>query len=331
MDLPPALRAALAAELGGVPAREIVALVAELSARYRSDTPSHHAASVRSPEEAAAYAAFRLPATYAAAYAALAQARDRLPDWHPRTLLDAGAGPGTAAWAALAVWPSLERITCVEREPAMIALGRRLAAHSGQPAIVDAQWQTMDLAGPWEAPAHDLIIAAYVLGELSSERGAKLVRMLWQRTMGVLLIVEPGTPAGFARVRQTRAQFLAADATTLAPCPHDRPCPMPAADWCHFAQRVARSHLHRQAKSGELPYEDEKFAYVAVSRQPGTPIGGRVLRHPLTHKGHIQLALCTPDGLTTTMVTRKDPHRLRQARDLRWGSAVLATDPDGGF
>jgi ribosomal protein RSM22 (predicted rRNA methylase) len=183
-----------------------------------------------------------------------------------------------------------------------------------------------EVSGAWEPAAHDLVIAAYLLGELSPERGANLMRTLWQLTVGVLVIVEPGTPAGFARVRQAREQLLAAGATTLAPCPHGRPCPMLEPDWCHFAQRLARSRLHRQAKSGELPYEDEKFSYVAASRQPGTPIGGRVLRHPLTHKGHIQLALCTPHGLTTSTVTRKDPQRFHQARDLRWGSALPAPE-----
>ena len=39
-------------------------------------------------------------------------------------------------------------------------------------------------------------------------------------------------------------------------------------DWCHFTCRVARSRLHKLLKGGEAPYEDEKFAFLAVARQP---------------------------------------------------------------
>ena len=38
-----------------------------------------------------------------------------------------------------------------------------------------------------------------------------------------------------------------AGANILAPCPHARPCPLAAPDWCHFSARVARSRLHREA------------------------------------------------------------------------------------
>ena len=37
-------------------------------------------------------------------------------------------------------------------------------------------------------------------------------------------------------------------------------------DWCHFTQRLQRSRAHKQVKGAELPFEDEKFAYVALTR-----------------------------------------------------------------
>jgi ribosomal protein RSM22 (predicted rRNA methylase) len=276
----------------------------------------------RSPEEAAAYAAFRLPATFAAASAALAEAHERLPAWTPRTLLDVGAGPGTAAWAAVTLWPGIEQITLIEREAAMIALGQRLASSSPLAALRGARWQRADLAGAWEAAPHDLVVAAYVLGELAEERDTGLLRTLWEAASGVLLLIEPGTPAGFARIRQARQHLLDAGARVIAPCPHNAPCPMPAHDWCHFAQRVARSRLHRQVKGGELSYEDEKFSYVALARLPATPNQGRVIRHPQIRSGHIHLELCTPQGLTSATVTRKERALFRQARAARWGSAL---------
>ena len=86
--------------------------------------------------------------------------------------------------------------------------------------------------------------------------------------------------------------------------------------------RVARSRLHRQAKGAELPYEDEKYAYIAVSRQPAAPCAARVLRHPLTRKGHVVLELCAPGGKQTVTVTRSRKEAYRLARDLSWGSPV---------
>lgn len=329
MELPANLQTAIAGELGSVSARSLAKSVADLSQRYRTGNGQPSGGRfLHAQEDIAAYAAFRLPATFAAVYAALAQVNDRLPDWTPRSVLDVGAGPGTAMWAAAAMWPELERVTLLEREDGMIALGRRMAASSSKAAVQGADWRKADLSADWQVAPHDLVIAAYVIGELPEDRCEALVRKLWDHTSGTLLIIEPGTPAGFRRIRQARAQLLLAEATSIAPCPHDRACPMSGDDWCHFYQRVARSRLHRQVKAGELSYEDEKFSFVSVSRAPGLPIYGHVIRHPQIRSGHIHFKLCTDQGLTNTTVTRKDRERFRAARDWQWGSPVPTTDRD---
>lgn len=203
-------------------------------------------------------------------------------------------------WAAQAAWPSLEHILLLERDARMIALGRRLAARAHAPILRRARWQRADLLAPWEAAEHDLVIAAYLLNEVPEERRATLIDALWSKATGGLVLLEPGTPAGFALIRQARQQLLAAGATVLAPCPHDRACPMPAGDWCHFAQRVNRTRLHRHIKGGTLSYEDE-----------------RVIRHLRILPGRVVLPLCAPEGLRTVVVTRgKDRAAFRRARDL---------------
>lgn len=50
--------------------------------------------------QAAAYMAARMPACYAAVYNVVEEVSMRLPAFAPESMLDFGAGPGTAVWAA---------------------------------------------------------------------------------------------------------------------------------------------------------------------------------------------------------------------------------------
>ena len=142
-------------------------------------------------------------------------------------------------------------------------------------------------------------------------------------TSGALVVVEPGTPAGFARIRAVRDRLRAAGATIAAPCPHDDACPMAGADWCHFAVRLDRSRAHRQSKHAALGWEDEKFAYVVAVRDAAllrARAEARVIRRPRKETGHVRLALCAAGGLTEAVVTRRAP-TYRAARDASWGDA----------
>lgn len=324
MDLPNDLRIALESELASVPQKGLAEAAGKLSRRYRGgQLPENENSSfLRSRSDVVAYTAYRLPATFAAIYAALNEVQKRRPGWQPRTFLDAGAGPGSALWAANVIWPEIEQITLLERDEHMIALGKQLATHTRSAVVNQASWQKVDLLGQWESKPRDLVTTTYVIGEFPASQRERLINKLWSITADTLVIIEPGTPIGFSYIRQARQQLIDAGAHISAPCPHDLSCPMPATDWCHFAQRVARSQLQRQVKQATLAYEDEKFSYVAASRARGLPIGGRIIRHPQTRPGHIYLELCTPDGLKSTIVTRKDKETFRQARDIEWGDSI---------
>src|SRR5947209_1208031 len=105
--MPEDLRFALEQSLESVPSRDLAGAVRDLSERYRGHAADAAFPPLRSDVEAAAYVAYRLPATYAAVSAVLREVHARQPDMEPTSLLDVGAGPGTAAWAAADVWPSL--------------------------------------------------------------------------------------------------------------------------------------------------------------------------------------------------------------------------------
>ena len=132
-------------------------------------------------------------------------------------------------------------------------------------------------------------------------------------------MVEPGTPKGFALIRAVRDELLAAGAHIAAPCPGSMACPMVDPDWCHFAARVERSSLHRRLKGGELGYEDEKYSYVAFTREAMASPAARILRRPQHHPGWIELRTCAETGLATRRITKRDREAFREARQRRLG------------
>ena len=282
-----------------------------LSAAYRGDARSRAA---RTRVEVAAYLAYRAPATYAAAAAVFRQVALLRPDWRPRSLLDVGAGPGVAAWAAREAWPSLEELTLVEIEPEMVAAGREL--------LPDARWLTGDVSAA--AGRADLVVVSYVLGELDDVAGT--ATRLWDHAADTIAFVEPGTPAGYRRILEARASVIGADGFTVAPCPHDLPCPLPDDDWCHFAVRLPRSKLHRRAKGVELGWEDEKFSYAVLSRVPVAKAPARIIRQPQARSGHIHLVTSEADGIHQRTVSRKQGAAYKDAKGAAWGDAFSADE-----
>jgi ribosomal protein RSM22 (predicted rRNA methylase) len=318
VTLPPALQTGIDELVRGIGPQELERSSRALSDAYRAGgSPASRAASTAG--EVAAYLATRAPATYAAAAEVFDQIRARRPEWAPASVLDLGAGPGIASWAALEAWGGIAAVALVEAEAEMARAGRTLAEH-GRDVLRRASW-TVAAAGADGARA-DLVVVSYVIGELQAAAREELVRHAWERTADTLVIIEPGTTAGYRRTLAARAAAVAAGGSTLAPCPHDAPCPLPEGDWCHFSVRLPRSRTHRLAKDAERGFEDEKYAYAVLCRAPHAPAKTRVLRRPDPRPGHVVLDLCTPTGLERRTVSRKEGDAYRRARKLRWGDAL---------
>jgi ribosomal protein RSM22 (predicted rRNA methylase) len=318
-DLPFELKAALEAKLHGLSRSDAAARSARISETYRSGGGS---AVIRSAADALAYALARMPATYAAVTASLNALCEIQPDFAPRRLLDIGAGPGTATCAAAEAFPSLADFASIDANAALRTLALDLFNESSR--LSGVRYTRGDArAALADAEAADLVIASYLVGEMDDTERTALADQMWAKTRDTLLIVEPGTPAGYARIIALRARLIALGAHVAAPCPHDRECPLAAPDWCHFTQRLPRSRAHQQVKGAELPFEDEKFAYVALTRTAIVRHPSRVLAQPDVGKVEVTAKLCTPGGLVIAKIPRRAKTDYARARRWRWGDAVM--------
>jgi ribosomal protein RSM22 (predicted rRNA methylase) len=359
--LPERLYQAIQARFDRVPLRTLKAGYQLLSRDYRSRTVSlqeredleggarasgHVPAGYTDTEgRGLAYLAARLPATYAAVQSALRQVPDAALEG-ASSVLDLGAGPGTATFALFERWPSLQQAILLERDKAMLAQSQALA--EAFPELKLSIRELDFVTALDKAEAQDLVVMAFALSEVEEAVQGAFIEALWAKAKQGLLIVDPGTPDTSRRLQAVRSQLINMGAHLIAPCPQSGACPLltlsappkrkgqakarpenAIAPWCHFNVRLERRGLHRLVKGGELGYEDEKFSYLYFSRRslpPAAPM--RLLSDPHRVSRHINLDVCNAKGEREAIfLNRRDtPYHLRHAaRQLEWG---FAWDPD---
>lgn len=315
MAFPSQLTAALDALLEGVSRKDLAGRAAAMSAAYRAGRSS---GGIAGRLDALAYALARMPATFAVNDAVLARLAEAWPDFAPASLLDVGAGTGTASWAARGLWPGLD-VTMLDANPALRDLAGALMA--------DAKIVAGDIGAVGSKA--DLVIASYVLAELPEDRAGAVAAGLWRAADKALVLVEPGTPQGFARIRTARAALIDAGAHVAAPCTHDADCPIRGVgesrsdqnkvdDWCHFSQRLARSRDHMMLKDASVPFEDERYSYVIATRDRVSH-GARILAPVLETKPGLTFKLCDETGLRAQFVASRDKDETRRVRRKGWG------------
>ena len=251
---------------------------------------------------ALAYATARLPSTYAAIKNVMKRLKQSAKtSWEPRTILDFGAGPGTAAWAAQSVWPSSTiQVTAVEASSSMANLGYEIMNLCSQRPNSDQSTsetsvqqhnegyngQSLDIRwGPYfprdrkRLTKFDVCIAAYSLNELHNDvQRHQVLNKLMHSSQKYIILIEPGTPHGFSIIEDSRRYILKVSRKlgipyhVVAPCPHDGPCPLAGArSWCHFSQRHFRTEEQRIAVTsltGKAPRDTyvERFSYIILER-----------------------------------------------------------------
>jgi ribosomal protein RSM22 (predicted rRNA methylase) len=305
-------------ETEGVSLNDLLKTWEGLSQRYRSGEGGKKGF-LTNDLERYAYLHSRVPATFAACRAVFQEIPLRLPHLVVKSLLDLGAGPGTAMWSAATVFPELEKVSLIEKDQAFIEIGKNLASGSDQPAVQKASWECGDLESFNDFSPHDLTIFSYSIGELSPGIRKNLLQNAFHASQA-LIIIEPGTPVGFERIRLMREELIQFGGHIVAPCPHANACPMANGNWCHFSARTTRTSWHRQLKGGYLGYEDEKFSYLIVSKDEPQIPKGRVIRHPIKRPGHILFSLCTDEGLKEETLSKKHGERYKESKKCEWGN-----------
>lgn len=318
MNIPTPLKNGIEELINSVGLNQLIQAREKLTERYR--IPHQKQPYIATESERIAYLATRMPATYAAVHAVLTAVKTQTPDFAYKQLLDLGSGPGTAMWAAANIFNSLEQATLIEQDAALAKLGQSLAKTSDDPVIQQGEWIIANIETFLFPPGHDLVIFSYSLGELTKENLMKTIDAAWNATTQVLIVIEPGTPLGFERIRMIRQHLINQGAFMVAPCPHEKECPIVGDEWCHFSERLERSSFHKLLKGGSLGYEDEKYSYIAVSKEAVLLPKSRVLKDPDRHSGHLQLTLCAENGIEKQIISKKRGELYKIAKKLAWGS-----------
>lgn len=314
MDIPQELKEAVE-RISVIDRAKIIEQSQAISKKYRENDGKGKKL-VTTSSEATAYAISRMSATYCAVYSVL---NECLKNYERKieTVLDIGAGTGAATWAVTNLI-DIKHVTCLEREKEMRKVGSQLMKEE----LANVEWKEFDLNKDEIEENTDLVITSYVINELSEEDRKKAITKMWDATNGILVIIEPGTPEGFKHILEARDMLLQKGANIVAPCSHKGKCPINEDDWCSFYVRVARSGIHKQAKKGELGYEDEKFSYIAFSKTPIDTYQPRILRHPQINSGHVKVKLCTEDGIVEKTYSKKDKDIYKKIRKLDAGSII---------
>lgn len=317
MEIPKTLESAIEEEITNIKISELKEEAKQLSYRYMNKTRTGESF-ITSELQAITYSIIRMPATYGAVTTALKNCLELI-DINIETLLDVGAGTGSATWATSNLI-NLKNVTCIERESYMQRLGSKLM--DSNELLKDVTWISKDILKNPILEKADLVIASYMTNELLDEERINVLNQLINATNGVLLIIEPGTPEGHKIIKNIKKYCVENNLYVIAPCVSQEECKLDNNNWCHSTCRIQRTKIHKILKDGDAPYEDEKFSYIAVSKQKIKNQNSRILRHPIIRSGFVNLELCTKDGIKNVTISKKDGDLYKQAKKKNCGDIL---------
>ncbi|KAI6112483.1 mitochondrial small ribosomal subunit Rsm22-domain-containing protein, partial [Pisolithus croceorrhizus] len=269
--------------------------------KYKSRKQSYRHAT----RDATAFASVILPLHYSAIYAVFHHLKHRLGrTWNVQRVIDWGAGTGSGLWAALNAFrgnltsgeagslvsdSSITSYVGIDKRDGLVGIGKELLQRTGSGSL-SVTWRKafhesdrIDRADGQNTVA----LSAFMLSSLPSQLSKKrMVKDMWESGAHTIILVDFNTKAGFENVAEARQLLLDLGCKDLqdprsqhfsfrgshvvAPCPHDRPCPLyqPGESRlaCGFSQRLQSPTFLRRTKHVKEGYEDIGYSYVVVQR-----------------------------------------------------------------
>lgn len=274
---------------------------AQLSESYRSAiSPNINA------DSALAYACARMPATYAVVKYVIDEFTRKVPNYAFQNILDVGSGTG----ALMCYFLNNDlNYTAIEKSKAMIEVSRNLIKDEN----LSPEFRCCDAVDAFTRQ-HDCTFFVYSLNEMKNK--AEILQKAMDNTAHYVFIIEAGTPNGFEIIKIAKQLAMKNGWGVVAPCAVEN-CPLAADDWCHFSVRVPRTEMHNLVKNSSLPYEDEKFSYVILSKKRVEYYSNnRIIKRPIKKKGHAIFDLCTDSGARRFISSDK------KHRKCEWGEEL---------
>lgn len=248
--------------------------------------------------------------------------------WKPKSqrFLDWGCGSGIAG-RAVAEWSGIREASVFDQSPAAMAFASTRLRAMGLAASPNRKR---------EIPEGTLLLISHVAGELSETELSALAA--YAAGAAEILWVEPGSREISRRLTAVHDELQKLGHHLIAPCTHDRVCPMNASerDWCHFFAKppseIFQSAFWREFSTRmEIDLRALPYSFLATSRAPAVwPTGAeRLIGRPRVLKAQCELLCCGDEGLTTRVLQKRDSTELFRAltRDDLDGAFVWQRDP----
>lgn len=259
-------------------------------------------------KDALAYACARMPATFATIEYVLREFYMKCADYAIDNVLDIGSGTGALMCYFLQT-NILYR--AVEKSESMVRVSKQV--------IEDGKLKPEVFREDISCYLNRGLISCcsffvYSFNEIANK--TEVLRKVIDLTEDYIFIIETGTPKGFEVIQLAKQLAEQNNCGIIAPCASSK-CPLEKNDWCHFGVRLPRTRMHNLVKHSKLPYEDEKFCYVIISKKTaGCVSNNRIIKRPIKKKGHVILDVCSSDGCKRVISNNKSD------RKKEWGDEI---------
>ncbi|KAH8329503.1 hypothetical protein KR074_012153 [Drosophila pseudoananassae] len=283
--------------------------------------------------EAIVYAVARGAQEYAVMKRVLTELAQRDENFRPRSFFDFGSGIGTGMWVASELWrDQIFEYYNVDKSREMNEISELILrdGHENKQMSLRNVYYRQFL--PAIETQYDLVIISHTLFELANqEQREEVLRNLWRKCDGYLVIAEEGTRRGSELVNEARRFLLnqEQEGHTVAPCPHDVSCPRlkDLADRtpCNFPisfapLRLGSDHLGDRHTS--------LYSYAILKKGPPSDSSRswpRIVRPTLVRSKHAICRVCTGEGNLQEVIFTKSKHGKSAyscARVSRWGDRL---------